>query len=230
MEIAGLAIGVVGLLTLYQEVANKLHSVKHFSSESLRLTSRYNATKILFERWAKQAVIADTHGSQKTVPPQLNDQATASAAADLLKSIRDVFANSDSTFARYHDQRPNGSDSARLNIRSRLQWAAGDSGKLTRQVEDFDGFVQKLYLLVPVDDLHRDQFWKLQDALFESQRSNTLGRIAVLLTSTSPIYASGMNTCVFRVTSGTWKRSDVYTEEFVDWLKDLALRYQVGGL
>ncbi|KAL2816572.1 hypothetical protein BDW59DRAFT_177316 [Aspergillus cavernicola] len=136
MEIAGVAIGVVGLLALYEEA-------------SLRLTSRYNATKILFERWGKQAV-----------HPHLKDQSTASVVADLLRSIRD-----------YHDQ------TSPLHLRSRLKWAVADYGKLSREAEDFDELVQKLYLLVPIESLQPLQFPELQDALFQSERSHALGRI-----------------------------------------------------
>ncbi|KAL4904169.1 hypothetical protein BDW74DRAFT_179259 [Aspergillus multicolor] len=186
MEIAGLAIGVVGLLALYQEAAGKIHSIKHFSSESLRLTARYNATKILFERWGQQLVIANDRSwnTAEIVHWQLNDQATVSTIADLLKTIGDIFASADAAFTKYQAQQSE--DLGRL--KSRLKWAAGDSNKLSRQVEDFDDLVQKLYLLILAETLHNHtiqgagpntllSFRKLEDAIFESQRSNALDRI-----------------------------------------------------
>ncbi|OJJ08898.1 hypothetical protein ASPVEDRAFT_204785 [Aspergillus versicolor CBS 583.65] len=175
MEAAGLAVGVVGLLALYDEAATTLYSIKHFSSESLRVASRYNATKVLFERWGKEFRVAEKSG----VHPGLNDQATVTAVADLLKSVRDVFAKADSTMSRYHGQNPflaNDADSVKAHFRSRVKWAVADGKRLSSQVQDFDDLVQKLYSLVPPGDLQNNQFQKLQDALVQSQRTEALSQ------------------------------------------------------
>lgn len=164
MEAAGLAVGVVGLLALYEEAASRVRSVRHFSSQSLRVTSRYNATKILFERWGNQA---------NAIHPQLKDPATTSAVEDLLRSISDVFETTDSDMARYHDK---SSDSVKAHFRSRVKWAAADSKRLSSQVQDFDDLVQKLYSLVPPGDLQNNEFQQLQDALVQSQRTEALNQ------------------------------------------------------
>ncbi len=180
MEAAGLAVGVVGLLALYEEAASKVRSVKHFSSQSLRVTSRYNATKILFERWGVQVLGKAGH-------PQLEDQAIASAVDDLLRSITDVFEATDTGMARYHDQNPlfAGRLDSKAHIRSRIKWAVSDGKKLSGQVEDFDDLVQKLYSLVPPEGFPHNEFQKLQDALVQSQRTEALDQATRWLEATT---------------------------------------------
>lgn len=183
MEAVGLAVGVVGLLALYEEAAGTLYSIKHFSSESLRVTSRYNATKVLFERWGKEFRAAEKDG----VYPD-HGQSTVTAVADLLRSIRDVFAKADSTMARYHDQNPfleSEPDSVKAHFRARVKWAVADSKKLSSQVQDFDDLVQKLYSLVPPEGLQNDEFRKLQDALVQRQHTEALDRVINWLDATT---------------------------------------------
>ena len=169
MEAAGLAVGVVGLLALYEEAASTLYSIKRFSSESLRVTSRYQATKVLFERWGKEFRIAEKDGVHASLKG--HGQSTATAVADLLKSIRDVFETADSDMARYHDQ-----NQKKSHIGSRIKWVVSDSKKLSKQVQDFDDLVQKLYALVPPGDLQNNEFQKLQDALVQSQCTEALNQ------------------------------------------------------
>ena len=173
MEAVGLAVGVVGLLALYEEAASKVHSVKHFPSQSLRVTSRYNATKILFERWGGQILGKAAH-------PQLEDPITTSAVEDLLRSIRDVFETADSDMARYHDQ-----SQMKTHIGTRIKWAVADGKKLSGQVGDFDDLVQKLYSLVPPEGLPHNEFQKMQDALVQSQRTEALNQATRWLDATT---------------------------------------------
>ncbi|KAL3479665.1 hypothetical protein BJX99DRAFT_268020 [Aspergillus californicus] len=191
MELAGVAIGAVGLLGLYglfQDAVTKLQSVKEFSSESSRLSHRYNADRILFEKWGKRVGIAGNHdmGSlDKSVHPDLRDEATISAVKGLITSICDVLTSADPTFARYQEKRPTDSDSAKLHLRSRLKWAVADIGKLSRQVNDFDALVQKLYLLVPPDKSQHDEFQKQKEGLIKSQRVQALEQLSHWLEKTT---------------------------------------------
>ncbi|RDW84057.1 uncharacterized protein DSM5745_04383 [Aspergillus mulundensis] len=182
MELSGFTVGVAGLLALYEVAAKTVHSVEHFSSESLQ--SRYDATKVSFDRWGKETGIArDALAKASAFHRQLQDQTAVSAIADLLKSIRVVLSGVDYTTARYHDN-ANHQTSTELHLRSRLQSAASESEKLSRQIDDFDRLVQKLYLLIPLEDLPYDQSQGLQSALLESHRSHNLDRILRWLDAT----------------------------------------------
>jgi ankyrin repeat protein len=189
MEPAGLALGAVGLLglvNLYQEAARVVHSVKNHSSESLRLFSRYSATKVLFERWGTQVGVADKDSIAQSVHPQLQEPATVNAVAGLLASITNVFTDVDPTIARY--EQPSTSAAAnpgRTKLRSRLKWALADGDKLTQNTKDFDDLVQKLYRLVPPEKLHPDEFQKLQTSLIQFQRNQALHQVSHWLDATT---------------------------------------------
>ncbi|KAL2840958.1 hypothetical protein BJX68DRAFT_258316 [Aspergillus pseudodeflectus] len=189
MEPAGLALGAVGLLglvNLYQEAARVVHSVNNHSSESLRLFSRYSATKALFERWGTQVGVADKDSLAQSVHPQLQEPATVNAVAGLLASITNVFTDVDPTIARY--EQPSTSAAAnpgRTKLRSRLKWALADGDKLTQNTKDFDDLVQKLYRLVPPEKLHPDEFQKLQTSLIQFQRNQALHQVSHWLDATT---------------------------------------------
>ncbi|KAL3461849.1 ankyrin repeat-containing domain protein [Aspergillus heterothallicus] len=186
MEPVGVALGVLGLFSLYQEAASLVHSIKNYPSESLRLLSRFNATKLLFERWGKQVGVADRASLEKNTHNELQDPATVTAVASLLASIRDVLATTDPTLAK-HDSPPVpvGKNSDRAKLRSRLKWALADNDKLAVQVKDFDELVQKLYHLVPPTKVQPDEFKKLQETLMQSQRGEALRRVSQWLDATT---------------------------------------------
>ncbi|KAL2863969.1 ankyrin repeat-containing domain protein [Aspergillus lucknowensis] len=181
MEPVGVVLGAAGLFHLYKEAATSVHSIKNYHSESLRLVSRYNATKVLFERWGKKTGVADN-----SVHPALEDPATKSAVAGLLASIRDVFAGADLSVARHNPSSVSATGGpGSASFRSRLKWALADSSYLLRQVEDFEAFVQKLYDLVALESLQNDEFQKLQKALIQSQRNQALDRALQWLDATT---------------------------------------------
>ncbi|KAL4794208.1 hypothetical protein BDV19DRAFT_365401 [Aspergillus venezuelensis] len=192
MEPAGLALGAVGLLgllNLYTEAVSVVQSIKNHPSESLRIKSRYNATRVLFELRGKQVGFANdkTSDYEETVTAELKDPATTAAVADLLVSIRDVFSVVDPTLARY-DGPPLGreeSNQGRTKLRSRLRWAFADGDKLENQVEDFDEFVQKLYSLVPPQKVQPNEFQTLQASLIKDQRVQALQRLTHWLDATT---------------------------------------------
>ncbi|KAJ0419187.1 hypothetical protein BJY00DRAFT_324533 [Aspergillus carlsbadensis] len=189
MEPAGLALGAIGLLglfNLYQEAASVVHSVKNHSSETLRLFSRYNATKVLFERWGKQVGVADKDSFAQSVHPRLKDPATVNAVAGLLASISNVFTDVDPTVARYEQSSTSAAaNPGRTKLRSRLKWALADSDKLKQNTEDFDDLVEKLYRLVPPEKLYPDEFQKLQASLIQSQRNQALHQVSHWLDATT---------------------------------------------
>ncbi|KAI9039181.1 uncharacterized protein KD926_009815 [Aspergillus affinis] len=116
------------------------------------------------------------------VHPQLQDPATAGVVASFLTSLNDLFVATNHAFDVYdsNSTRPAAKQqpvSSKLNIKSRLKWAATDNVKLSSQLKEFEFLVQRLYLLVPLDSLQPDQFQKLQDTLVQSQRSHAISRI-----------------------------------------------------
>ncbi|KAL4788798.1 ankyrin repeat-containing domain protein [Aspergillus venezuelensis] len=127
MEAVGLVVGVVGLLPLYDEAAKRVRSFRHFGSETLQLSVRYNTNKTLFENWGKHAGIGEG-ASEETVHPLLKDKPTADAAMGLPTV----------------DQ----PGSTRSHFSSHVKWALAGSRRLPDLVDAFDELVGKLYDLL----------------------------------------------------------------------------------
>ncbi|KAF9882596.1 hypothetical protein FE257_006095 [Aspergillus nanangensis] len=167
MEVAGLVVGAAGLLglfSLYQEAAAKVHSAKSFTSEFGRLDALYQATQKLFQVWAKQVGIEG--GRETACHPQLEHQEIRLIVEQILRSIRDIFDDAKVIISRYRTIKTGISTTTNLDLtalsgkqpvnppipkRSRLKWATSDGNRFSRQVEEFSKLVEKLYALIPLE-------------------------------------------------------------------------------
>lgn len=186
MEIAGLAVGVVGLVGLFgacMGAMEHLNSYKIAGHESSYIIAAFNADKLLLQRWADGVGITDNK-LEGVHHPDLNNASVASVVGTILSNIRDIFKMTDSISSKLliasvdseisSLKATKGPSKGNLldmknsqplaSRRARISWALGGKTNLTAQVEVFGLLVAKLYGIIPIDK-------KEISALFaESQR------------------------------------------------------------
>jgi Prion-inhibition and propagation len=184
MEVAGLGIGLIGLIGLYsacQEALATVDSYRNFRSESDRVAALFTAGMRRFEIWAETVGIAggkvdDNHHVEL-------DPRTAFAVSQILSSVRDIFNETDSMSSRLQFRPTNEQLSSITNARGlwkesftepkrpqpsvdtmhKLIWTIKGKRKLLNQVSYFDQLVEILYKLVPLEKSNRD----LESSLIE---------------------------------------------------------------
>lgn len=173
MEIAGLAVGVAGLVGLFgacMGAMEHLHSYKIAGHESSYIIAAFNADKLLFQRWADGVGIADNK-LKDVHHPDLDNASVASVVEHILLSIRDIFKMTDSISSKLliasidneisSLRTTKGPSKGNLidmknsqplaSRRARVSWALGGKKNLTAQVEDFGSLVTKLYIVIPIE-------------------------------------------------------------------------------
>ena len=166
MEIAGLAVGAVGLAGLFDACLGTIeciHSYKAAGHESNQIITVFDANKLLLQRWGdgvgiSENKLGDVHH------PYLDDAAVASTVEKILSSICDIFKMTDSTSSKL---RMKSIDSEMFSLKksdiqlnntqlvqskkARVLWASGGKARLASQAEDFGLLVEKLYMIVPIE-------------------------------------------------------------------------------
>ena len=169
MEITGLAVGVAGLAGLFSAcivVLERVDSYENLGFESRNVTARFEADKVLFNRWAKDVGISDNK-LMSSHHVGLDDVATAKVVVGILSSIREVFSHTDGTTwlgigNQYNDgqiipEKLTIEATASEDTRSksparrfdRVKWSQVGKTRFIAQVEAFGGLIEKLYALVP---------------------------------------------------------------------------------
>ena len=167
MEIAGLGIGAVGLVGLYNacvEVVDRIHSYRRSEIESRHLFAQFDANRIIFRDWAQRVGISQT-GLNSPHDKRLDNLEIARAVCGVLSVIQDVLARTDLTGYRDIDcngdlepSSPTGLTTQTLlstsalssRKRSRLAWSLQGKSKFTWQVEKFTNCLNQLEKLLPI--------------------------------------------------------------------------------
>ncbi|KAJ5352213.1 hypothetical protein N7452_001187 [Penicillium brevicompactum] len=166
MEPAGLAVGILGLVGLFNtclDILDKFDSWRDYGSESRSLTAQFKAHKIQLERWGL-AVGLGKDGLSDQHDKLLDDPHTLLTVEELLSAIRDVCRYDDDadskskpTFEKHaHSRGPMESK------RQKLSWALRDKPKRIAQVAHFSSIVQTLHALVPPKGVERVDVSKLE--------------------------------------------------------------------
>lgn len=161
MEIAGVAVGIVGLAGLFAsclETIDRVNSYLKFDADLYVLESRFDAVRIRFKRWGPAVGIGEGELSDNH-HPALNDKDVVTVVENLLRIIKVIGEASDSagqsTQATWVDDSPS-SCLPRLHSmvhtkRCKLAWAFWRKKGRTEQVELFEKLTQGLCDLVPPD-------------------------------------------------------------------------------
>lgn len=147
MEVAGLAIGVVGIAGIFNTCLDSLarfQSYRSSNAESHLLDTRFRAARARFEQWGVGVGISNG----KLLPdhhPGLDNKDTAGVIEDVLHIITKVICDN----ANVHSRLPDGSYTGPTQPRrKRLKWALGGKADRVEQVDVFEKLVQQLYNLV----------------------------------------------------------------------------------
>jgi hypothetical protein len=113
MEVAGLAIGLVGLYNVCVEVLEKVDAYRNFGAESRLALTRLDINKAIFKDWADRvgltAAVAGTanvspdtarHATPRPHHPLLEDPAVGPLVQRTLACIRDIFSATDISLSK----------------------------------------------------------------------------------------------------------------------------------
>ena len=110
MEVVGLALGAASLVGLYSacmEAVDRIASYRHHGSDKKQLSTRLDANKDIFQKWAKRVGIS-AEGLLVPHDTRLDDSNTAKAVSQILTCIQDLFENSgQANYRPYQNQNPN---------------------------------------------------------------------------------------------------------------------------
>ncbi|KAF4958405.1 hypothetical protein FSARC_11022, partial [Fusarium sarcochroum] len=165
MEVAGLAIGVVGLAGLFNSCLESLARVQSYQSsksDSHVLNTRFRASKTRFEQWGVS--VGFLHGKlMQDHHSALDNQDIAKVVEDILRIItKTIIAGFDApetkNIGALHHNEPYSTDLSKSR-RKRLRWALGGKEEHIEQVDMFEKLVQQLHNLVPpnTEDNHADR-------------------------------------------------------------------------
>lgn len=171
MEPVGLAVGLVGLIGLCNtclDIVDKIDSYKDFGIESRSINAQFEADKQILRQWARHVGI-ESGGLGVRHHRSLDDSDTVAAVRMLLSSIQEIFVKTESTVLDLHPtMEPSRSFSlgyplkGTKNIqqhepdvlrRDKIGWSLKRKRNFTNQVQQFGSLVQRLYTLVPAENL-----------------------------------------------------------------------------
>lgn len=175
MEAAGLAIGIAGLAGLFsacKEAVEQVDSYRHFGSESRQIVSRFNANKLLFQRWADHVGFANNK-LKEVHHSSLDDVTVAWTIRTTLSCIQEILENTEGTSSTLQLELQNsnlldpthlagslqkrninhGQNSRSVSKKKKLSWALGKKAKFSTQVEFFGILVKDLYSVVPIPNV-----------------------------------------------------------------------------
>ena len=167
MEVAGLAVGVAGLVGLFsvcRDAVEQIDTYKNFGLESGSIKARFELSKLIFQLWAKDVGITDINMSESH-HPLLGEPAIALVVRETLVNIRDIFLTTTSSPLAMRlgisNNNPLSSSSdpgmlpkkpstlQKSSKRDKLAWMLGGKINFANQVDTFGDLVEKLCTLVP---------------------------------------------------------------------------------
>lgn len=171
MEVAGLAVGVAGLVGLFsvcREAIEQIDTYKSFGLESRSIKVRLELSKQIFRRWADDVGITDIKMSQSH-HQCLDNPAIASVVRETLVSIGEIFhVTVNSSLALRLGLTDNNLLPSPSNLgvlpkksgtpqkpskREKIGWTLGGKSNFVKQVDAFGVLVEKLCILVPTQQV-----------------------------------------------------------------------------
>ena len=169
MEIAGAAVGVIGLFSACVDVLEKIDSYRDFDVDFHSVGAKFEADRVLFRRWGR-AVGIDKGRLSDAHHEGLDEAETASAVAKILSSIQELHSNMKN--AQSSSQSKKGDPNTRLTAgqppgslaqyqndwepvsrKQKLVWSLRNKARYISKVDHFGALVQRLQALVPADGM-----------------------------------------------------------------------------
>lgn len=174
MEVAGLAIGVAGLVGLFsvcRDAIEQIDTYKSFGLESRSIKVRFELSKQIFRSWADDVGINATNMS-KSHHPNLDNLAIASVVRETLQSISEIFhvavnsslalrlgltdsnlLSSAGDLGALPNKSCHHNPSQVSSKRDKIAWVLRGKMNFVKQVEAFGDLVEKLCTLVPPQNI-----------------------------------------------------------------------------
>lgn len=163
MEPAGVAIGAIGLLSLFKtclEVIETFDNYKNSRTDSYRLTAQFEADRLRFEKWGR--AVGFEQGEETEGPHEaLNDPRMYSTVKNVLSAIQHILSDAEDLLSSSRVRADMSSTGQkRLHKKdtqphqSRLKWALIDRPRRVAQVSEFGKLVQTLHNLVSPNATH----------------------------------------------------------------------------
>ena len=187
MEVAGLAVGVAGLVGLFsvcRDAIEHIDTYQSFGLESRSIKVRFELSKQIFRRWADDVGITDIEMSESSHHPYLDNPEIASVVRETLVSIGEIFhvtVNSslalrlgltdNNLLSSMSDlgilsKEPRHHKSSQVSSkRDKIAWMLGGKNNFVKQVDAFGDLVEKLCTLIPTQ--HVDSRLNELGVLFE---------------------------------------------------------------
>lgn len=159
MEPAGVAIGIVGLASLFSSVltlVDSVHTYKTFAADSEALRVQFEADRVRFHQWGREVKLNPERFSLNESTALALDPERYAAVQDLLNVLERILQGA-------YDAQPAGHDddltsrharplhnSAGESMRHKFKWAVRGKNERKDQVKLFGTIVQKLFDLVPL--------------------------------------------------------------------------------
>ncbi len=212
MEVAGLAVGVVALASIFKDcldIISNISAVRSMGRDAEVLNTKLDIEKTLFLQWAERVRLLSEDCDRR-----LRDGATGQAVEKVLNTIRQLADESGDIQNRYGLRPPQqyekvtSSDSTaichprmmrfitafeQLDIQKRrpastssplakVRWIATDREKLERLISDWSYFISKLNELVPLADSSKSSSLASM-AAEDIGKVDSLAKLRILLSS-----------------------------------------------
>ncbi|KAL1649436.1 hypothetical protein SLS58_001491 [Diplodia intermedia] len=160
MEVAGLAIGAVGLAALIdscKRLMGKIDSARHVASEARPILVEFSACKHLFDRWLQHVTVCND--SVQLLSGESVSHETVQVVQELISYIEDSLKSIEATISEFrlsdaddvgNDNLPSLKRATGLPTKTRLKWALSKKEKAAKGVQEFFRLIQKLDLVISV--------------------------------------------------------------------------------
>ncbi|KAL2811884.1 prion-inhibition and propagation, helo domain-containing protein [Aspergillus granulosus] len=161
MEPAGLAVGILGLASLFNtclDALEKFDTWRDFAAESRSIATQFKVQRLRLENWGnavgfEQGVLLNKHSKF------LDDPRTLLIVQELLSAIRDIRGYDGETLpTRAPDTSSNNGQMSKIHShtpieskRIKLSWVLRDKARCIAQVEQISMLVENLHSLVPIN-------------------------------------------------------------------------------
>lgn len=163
MEVAGLALGAIGVASLFQACLATYGSVnvyRNFQKDSGKLRARFDANKLAFQRWGSMVRLGESDES-----PKLQDPEVQKHVRQVLLQVNETLSNNqksrkiadsssgpeslnhDLSFRRVDSI--SAGETTKAAWRQRTEWVLRGKEAFEKQLEMLEGFVNVLYRIIP---------------------------------------------------------------------------------
>lgn len=159
MEPAGVAIGIVGLASLFSSVltlVDGVHTYRTFAADSEALRVQFEADRVKFHQWGRGVKLNPGQFSLNEPTSLALDPERYAAVQDLLNVLERILQGAYDAQPARHDDDPalrHGRpmyNSVGESMRHKFKWAVRGKNERKDQVKLFGTIVQKLYDLTPL--------------------------------------------------------------------------------